>query len=404
MKDKVTPEGYFTEGRYKDSAYPKSFVAKTDIPDTNIKAGDKVALVKDRNGNFTAILDKPYEDGGFYVRREHNIDPNQFSTSGAPIEKTAQTAANPIVKEYADMLRQAESGLKAGLQKVDDGTYAGTYTRVSEHTPFFRDFYAKNGKKPTIADWQKEAQRQLDSGKAHPEYQKLYQDSQNPEIASLLQQADQGQLGKQPLGETIQLDNPGKQQKPNTATSKATKNQAQALEVQKTPQTQPNLAQATDMAGGSTIGKEKLPQQKEQVTGTAQTSQSSGNTYNNSKQQRGFKVNISKDTETPLSVYKDIPGYNVKPNAKTIGSAAKRVSKDPEGTYNRLLENGIQKTEDSADALVLLRNLVENDELDKAGKLAQATAKAGTDFGQAVQIFSAFRKNSIKDIRDHRSS
>lgn len=98
MKDKVTPEGYFTEGRYKDSAYPKSFVAKTDIPDTNIKAGDKVALVKDRNGNFTAILDKPYEDGGFYVRREHNIDPNQFSTSGAPIENTANLSQGGYVQ------------------------------------------------------------------------------------------------------------------------------------------------------------------------------------------------------------------------------------------------------------------------------------------------------------------
>jgi hypothetical protein len=58
------------------------------------------------------------------------------------------------------------------------------------------------------------------------------------------------------------------------------------------------------------------------------------------------------------------------------------------------LKNGIQQTDDSADALVLLRNLVEKDELDKASKLARATAKAGTDFGQAVQIFSAFRKTT----------
>jgi len=185
MKDKVTPEGYFTEGRYKDSAYPKSFVAKTDIPDTNIKAGDKVALVKDRNGNFTAILDKPYEDGGFYVRREHNIDPNQFSTSGAPIEKTA----HPVVKEYATMLRDAEKSLKGG-QMIGDHTNG--YSRISEHTPFYRDYYARNGKAPTIADWQAEAERQLKSGKAEGEFQKAYNDQANPEVASLLKEADKG--------------------------------------------------------------------------------------------------------------------------------------------------------------------------------------------------------------------
>ena len=164
--------------------------------------------------------------------------------------------------------------------------------------------------------------------------------------------------------------------------------------TQKTLQTQPNLSQATGKVDDLATGTEVSRAGKSGATAQNQTNLEPGNTYTSNKQQRGFKSNIAKDTETPLSVYKDIPGYNVKPNAKTIGSAAQRVAKDPEGTYNRLLENGIQKTDDSADALVLLRNLVENDELDKAGKLAKATAKAGTDFGQAVQIFSAFRKTT----------
>ena len=173
-----------------------------------------------------------------------------------------------------------------------------------------------------------------------------------------------------------------------------TPDQSPELEMQKTPQTQPNLSQATGKVDDLATGTEVSRAGKSGATAQNQTNLEPGNTYTSNKQQRGFKSNIAKDTETPLSVYKDIPGYNVKPNAKTIGSAAQRVAKDPEGTYNRLLENGIQKTDDSADALVLLRNLVENDELDKAGKLAKATAKAGTDFGQAVQIFSAFRKTT----------
>jgi hypothetical protein len=164
--------------------------------------------------------------------------------------------------------------------------------------------------------------------------------------------------------------------------------------VQKTPQTQPNLSQAKNNADGLATGTEKSLQQKAGKAANNQTNLESGNTSTSTKQQRGFKSNIAKDTETPLSVYKDIPGYNVKPNKQTIGKAAERVAKDPEGTYDRLLKNGIQQTDDSADALVLLRNLVEKDELDKASKLARATAKAGTDFGQAVQIFSAFRKTT----------
>lgn len=181
---------------------------------------------------------------------------------------------------------------------------------------------------------------------------------------------------------------------PNKVAEEATPPLTSEMGTQKTLQTQSNPIQETGMVDGSASSKTPVQEQGQPLKPTQKAEKIGSNTYTDSKQQRGFKSNIAKDTETPLTVYKDIPGYNVKPNAKTIGSAAQRVAKDPEGTYNRLLENGIQNTEDSADALVTLRNLVENDELDKASKLAKATAKAGTDFGQAVQIFSAFRKTT----------
>ena len=89
MQDKVTPEGYFTEGRYKDDAYPKNFTAKADIPGTNIKAGDKVALIKGRDGRFDAILDKSYKEAstGYTISRETFVDPGMFTPSTAPAQK-----------------------------------------------------------------------------------------------------------------------------------------------------------------------------------------------------------------------------------------------------------------------------------------------------------------------------
>jgi hypothetical protein len=229
----------------------------------------------------------------------------------------------------------------------------------------------------------------------------------NPELVKFLKDnnitAVRGHLNNTSDGATeLMVVNPDKAklapQVGKTGASKAelgdTSLQSPEPVVQKTQQTQPNLSQAKNNADGLATGTEKSLQQKAGKAANNQTNLESGNTSTSTKQQRGFKSNIAKDTETPLSVYKDIPWYNVKPNKQTIGKAAERVAKDPEGTYDRLLKNGIQQTDDSADALVLLRNLVEKDELDKASKLARATAKAGTDFGQAVQIFSAFRKTT----------
>jgi len=107
MQDKVTPEGYFTEGRYKDSAYPKNFVAKADIPHTGIKAGDRVALIKGRDGRFDAILSKKYKEKstGYTISRESFVDPKSFtsSTKGTspelvptPVKQTAKGNNTPI--------------------------------------------------------------------------------------------------------------------------------------------------------------------------------------------------------------------------------------------------------------------------------------------------------------------
>jgi hypothetical protein len=73
------------------------------------------------------------------------------------------THSSHMATEYADMLRGMEQQVKGG-QMVPDGE--GGYKRISEHSRFYRDYYAEHKKLPTKAAYLEEAQRQLASGKA----------------------------------------------------------------------------------------------------------------------------------------------------------------------------------------------------------------------------------------------
>jgi hypothetical protein len=90
--------------------------------------------------------------------------------------KTYQTefdakSADPYIKEYADSLKQMESGLRGG-DMIPDGE--GGYKRISEHSKFYREHFANTGKKPTRADWYAEAERQVKSGKADKDFMEYY--------------------------------------------------------------------------------------------------------------------------------------------------------------------------------------------------------------------------------------
>jgi hypothetical protein len=68
-----------------------------------------------------------------------------------------------MTKDFADMMREMDKQVKGG-QMIPDGE--GGYTRTSEHTPFYRAFYAEHKKPPTKADYLEESERQLSSGHA----------------------------------------------------------------------------------------------------------------------------------------------------------------------------------------------------------------------------------------------
>lgn len=88
----------------------------------------------------------------------------------------APTPKDPYIKEYADMLRDMESGLTGG-QLISD--HQGGKTRITEHSPFYRQVFKEKGRKPTRAEWYEEAQRQVDEGSADPAFMEYYNDVNN---------------------------------------------------------------------------------------------------------------------------------------------------------------------------------------------------------------------------------
>lgn len=72
------------------------------------------------------------------------------------------THSTHMAQDYADMLRGQEQQVRGGLL-VDD--HANGKTRISEHSKFYRDFYAENKKAPTKSDYLHQAKLELAAGK-----------------------------------------------------------------------------------------------------------------------------------------------------------------------------------------------------------------------------------------------
>lgn len=121
-----------------------------------------------------------------------------IDTNKAPsiVEETVKRD-DPIVGGWADELRRTEQGQKGGvLVPTDEGK-----KRVSDHSPFYREFFKENGRKPTKQDYYDEAKRQLDTGKAHPAVQQQY----DPEFRSLAATADSA-TAPTSVGDTLPLN------------------------------------------------------------------------------------------------------------------------------------------------------------------------------------------------------
>ncbi|HET8709268.1 MAG TPA: hypothetical protein VFL85_03220, partial [Candidatus Saccharimonadales bacterium] len=139
-----------------------------------------------------------------------------------PVAKPdTKATAETVVKEYADALKQMDDGMTGG-QMVPDGS--GGYIRTSEHSPFYSKYFKENGRAPSKQAWREEARQQLENGKADSYVQKMYNDMQDPEIASLLTQGE-GYFAPTPKGFAVLRDAPDNLATVNTA--KTTSKQAQ---------------------------------------------------------------------------------------------------------------------------------------------------------------------------------
>jgi len=155
----------------------------------------------DQRGGAIADLPNPLpkNQGGFA----------KLPGKGAPIEKTITPENLTVVKEYSQMLKSMDDGARGG-QMV--GNYSDGYKRVTEHSKFYSDYFAKNKRAPSNKAYEEEALRQLKNGQADSYAQKTFDDLQDPEFRSLAGEVEKGSLGKQPLGETFDI--------PQTATVK----------------------------------------------------------------------------------------------------------------------------------------------------------------------------------------
>lgn len=98
------------------------------------------------------------------------------STPVAQVGKTeAPTVPDKYLKEYANMLRSFDDEASGG-QMIP--TADGGYKRISEHSPFYRDYFAEKGRKPSGKDYLEYAKNNIENDKDFMDYvaQKIEED------------------------------------------------------------------------------------------------------------------------------------------------------------------------------------------------------------------------------------
>jgi hypothetical protein len=141
-----------------------------ELDETHYSAPQKATRTKTQKVTDRLFTTQP----GNSMRRVDSsgkFDPNQPKGKNTKPQKADTPAHEKFHEEYADALRQMDESFTGG-QKIPDGE--GGYVRTSEHSKFYRDYYAENKRKPSKQAWRDEAKRQLESGKADDSYAQEY--------------------------------------------------------------------------------------------------------------------------------------------------------------------------------------------------------------------------------------
>lgn len=91
-----------------------------------------------------------------------DVFPRRLAASEAGNTVDGYASSNEMLKDYADMLRGMEKTAKGGMLQPDG---QGGYIRTSEHSQFYRQFFADNGHAPSKAAYLEQAEKELASGK-----------------------------------------------------------------------------------------------------------------------------------------------------------------------------------------------------------------------------------------------
>ncbi len=104
---------------------------------------------------------------------------------------------DPYIKEYADVLRDQESG-RSGGELIDT---ADGKKRITNHTPFYREYFKEHKRAPTREDYYLEAERQVKEGNADPGFMEYYNEVNKsrgslPDTAKVIEEKAPGKLSE----------------------------------------------------------------------------------------------------------------------------------------------------------------------------------------------------------------
>lgn len=321
-----------------------------------------------------------------------------FKDEVGAVGRNIRNTEDPIIREYADMLRSVGEGNGVAINPE-------TGARMTNNVRFGDT----KGKRMTKADWYAEAERQVKSGKADPAFMEYYNTQNNPETKSLLNEAEQGKFGKEPIGEvaqqpTLQDALNGKDTRIKTTGTKAVRTDSQmnsansqtsvtpgqsANQPQAKIAKQPVEAQTTGRANASVLG-----QVDQTVSGTPQRTasklpQAKSDILSPSTRQRGFVDTIIEDPKTAPKVKENLTSlYSVR-NTKQLQTKAANLVKSDIDLATRVAK------EDTSDIGVatgseLIKKLQADGNYEQAIDVASTLAETLTKAGQTSQAASIY--------------
>ena len=146
---------------------------------SKIKAGETIdPLVIDATGAI--------QDGGNRFRAMQELGVKDIPVVQQITKDVPANAVRPgsdVADAYAGELMSYDQSVKGG-QMIPDGT--GGYSRTTEHSPFYSEYYKEFKRPPSQAAYKEQALKELEMGRAPSHYQPFYDDAINPETQSLL--------------------------------------------------------------------------------------------------------------------------------------------------------------------------------------------------------------------------